>query len=495
MAISTTLKHWGVIPDGDDYRLVAWWFLRLLALIYLAAFLSIAGQIVGLAGEQGILPYADALRWAEREHGAARFLREPTLFWIDASDAALWGVAMVGVLFSLLLLFNRLPRLSAILLFLCYLSLVRAGQLFMNFQWDYLLLESGFLAIFIAGGRPSGAVVWLFRWLLFRLRFLSGASKLMSGDPSWSGFSALNVYFETQPLPHWGAWYAHQLPDWLLRFGSGATLFIELVVPLMMFLPRRIRFVAAGLTLLWQLLILLTSNHNFFNLLTIVLCLFLFDDRAVRWAVERVMPRRLARWLAARGAAREVAYPKARGLGLGALVASVVLVSLLHIWELGAPRITAQPFAAVLDLARPFAIGSKYHTFPTVTTERVELVVEGSIDGMEWLAYRYHYKPDALDGPLSVVIPHQPRLDWMTWFVPLGHPVNQLWFERFLGRLHQGSPAVTGLLAHNPFPNTPPRYLRVLAYRYTFTDWAGRTESGNWWRREPLAPTHGGGAL
>lgn len=486
--ISDRFAGWGGIPRGGDYRLVSRLFLRLLALIYLAAFLSIGGQIVGLAGEQGILPYSETLRWAEAEYGAARVLREPTLFWIDSSDLALRGVAAAGALLSLSLLFNILPRTSLILLFICYLSLVRAGQLFMNFQWDYLLLESGFLAIFLAGGRPSGAVVWLFRWLLFRLRFLSGVSKLMSGDPSWSGFTALNVYFETQPLPHWGAWYAHQLPEWLLRFGSAATLFIELVVPLMMFLPRRLRFIAAGLTILWQLLIILTSNHNFFNLLTIVLCLFLFDDRAVRWVIDRLRPSWWAGRSSGQGPVVAVESSKARRLGTVALLIGVVGVSLLQIWEMGGRPLALKPAAAVADWARPFAVGGKYHTFPTITTERVELRVEGSYDGIEWRPYRYHYKPDALDGPLSVVIPHQPRLDWMTWFVPLGHPVNFMWFDRFLGRLVEGSPAVSGLLAHDPFPDEPPRYLRVHAFRYHFTTPEERKGNGNWWRREYVGP-------
>jgi hypothetical protein len=161
--------------------------------------------------------------------------------------------------------------------FILYLSLYHAGQVFTNFQWDTLLLETGFLAIFLVGG-GNLLLILLFDWLLFRLRFMSGAFKLVSADPSWSGLTALNHYFETQPLPHIGAWYAHQLPELLLKAGVIFTLFSELLAPFLIFFPRRYRQIAAAITILMQLLIIATSNHNFINLLTIILCLFLLDD-------------------------------------------------------------------------------------------------------------------------------------------------------------------------------------------------------------------------
>jgi len=164
---------------------------------------------------------------------------------------------------------------------------------FFNFQWDFLLLEAGFLAIFLPYGSPF--ILFLLHWVLFRLRFLSGLSKLLSGDESWANFTALKYYFETQPLPHIGAWYAHQLPEWLLRAGVGWTFFVELLVPFLMFLPRQPRLFAAWTTIVMQVLILLTSNHNFFNLLTIVLCLLLFDDRAFRWMHYREWSKPAAR--------------------------------------------------------------------------------------------------------------------------------------------------------------------------------------------------------
>ena len=442
------------------YELLAALFLRLLALIYLAAFVSIGVQILGLAGAEGILPFEDQLRNAEGRLGAERFWLIPTLFWIDASDLALQGVAVAGCVLSVLLFFNLYARAVLVLLFLCYLSLFQAGQIFMNFQWDYLLLESGFLAIFLPGG--PRLVIWLFRWLLFRLRFLSGLSKLISEDPSWSNLTALEYYFETQPLPHWVAWYVHQLPEWLMRFGTGAVLFIELLVPFLMFMSRGPRLFAAWATLSLQALILLTSNHNFFNLLTMALCLFLFDDRALR----RVMPVSLVLWLDGRSPDRAAQTPaslrrpfatKLAGLAAG----FILLVSAVQIWEMLSGRRSAEPVAMVMDGVSAFRIVNKYHVFPTMKIERRELIVEGSHDGEHWRPYVFKYKPGALDRRPEFVVPHQPRLDWMMWFVPAGHPLNMMWFDRFLRRLLENSPPVIDLLESNPFPDTPPSYLRT----------------------------------
>ncbi|MEJ2322282.1 MAG: lipase maturation factor family protein, partial [Gammaproteobacteria bacterium] len=247
-----------LLEQDPDQQLTGWLFLKLLALIYFAAFFSLSVQINGLAGPGGILPFAELLQNAEQSLGTpSAWLRLPTLFWIDAGDTALQGATMLGMLFSMMLFFNWRPVLSLVLLFVLYLSLFHAGQIFLSFQWDFLLMETGLLAIFIVKG-PSRLMIFMFHWLLFRLRFLSGASKLLSGDPSWSGMTALDYYFETQPLPHAGAWYAHQLPEWVLHAGVGVTFFAELVVPFFIFLPRRFRLFAAGFTIAIQLLIIAT---------------------------------------------------------------------------------------------------------------------------------------------------------------------------------------------------------------------------------------------
>jgi hypothetical protein len=468
-------------PASNRYRLVSALFLRLLALIYLAAFISLGLQISGLAGPEGILPLEQHLDSVQQRFGWQGYTLLPTLFWLNPSDLALQGVAIAGCAFALLLLFNRLVRSSLVLLFLLYLSLVQAGQTFTNFQWDYLLLEAGFLAILLPTGSPLA--VWLFRWLLFRLRFLSGAAKLVSGDPSWAGFTALQYYFETQPLPHTGAWYAHQLPDWVLRAGVGWVFFVELAVPLMMLLPRRFRLFAAIVTIATQSAILATSNHNFFNLLTIVLCLFLIDDQALR----RLLPPGVARRLLAASPQAEAVRPWRSRLAAG-LAALILVVSGLQMWELLARERLPRPLSIAVQQISAWRIVNKYHVFPTITTQRLELRIEGSRDGEHWRPYRFRYRVDDPAQMPPFLVPHQPRLDWMLWFVPAGHPLNLDWFERFAQRLLDGSPAVIGLLAENPFPGDPPRFLRIGMERYRFNDPAQRAETGNWWQRERLGP-------
>jgi hypothetical protein len=464
--------------DNNGYQLVSAVFLRLLGVIYLIAFASVGVQIEGLIGSQGILPLGERLAGFALDSGIERFAQMPTLFWIDASDWVLTGAAGAGCLAALLIIFNVGSRAALIAAFVLYLSLFHAAQPFLNFQWDGLLLETGFLAIFLTP--QSRVVIWLLRWLLFRLRFMSGLSKLSSGDPAWSGLTALDTYFEVQPIPNPLAWYVHQLPDWLLRFGTGATLFVELLVPFMMFLPRPWRFTAAWLTILWQVLIILTSNHNWINFLTIILCLFLFDDRAL----QRVLPARFHKAVNRQPAA---VRNMDRKIAVGALAAFILFTSTLKIYELGTGQSVPGITGSVLKYASVYSIVNKYHVFPTMTTRRVELEVQGSLDGVEWKTYHFKYKPDLLDTRPRIIIPHQPRIDWQMWFVTL-HPGHLPWFGSFLEALLENSPTVTAQLAHNPFPGEPPHIIRVNAWQYNFTSREERSQTGDWWTRTALGP-------
>jgi hypothetical protein len=362
--------------------------------------------------------------------------------------------------------------------FVLYLSLYHAGQYFTNFQWDTLLLESGFLAIFLVGG-PSLLLVFLFEWLLFRLRFMSGYFKLASGDPSWSGLTALNHYFETQPLPHLGSWYVQHLPEWVLKSGVGLTLCSELIVPFFIFLPRPFRIAAAAITILMQLLIIATSNHNFINLLTIALCVFLLDDRLL----SRLLPNRL----------QPVRQPQARDkparskhILVGLIALLIVPASLISFTANALQRHLPLPFHQFSDSIRRLGLGNIYHVYPTMQVDRYELDIQGSNDGIDWQSYRFKYKPGKLDRAPPFNVPHQPRLDWLIWFVPTQQMAHMYWFDLFMQRLHEGSPQVIDLLAQNPFPDQPPVYLRVLVYRYHFTTPEQRAETGNWWQREYL---------
>lgn len=465
-----------LLLDADDrYRLTGRLFLRLLALVYLAAFIASAIEITGLVGENGILPAGEHLARLEQQVGMLGWIRFPSLFWIDHSDTSLLLVSYAGCFFAITLLIGWRPLLSTIALFILYLSLVRVGQLFFNFQWDYLLLEAGFLSIFLTAG-PNRLLIFLFHWLLFRLRFLSGISKVLSEDPSWSSLTTLKYYFETQPLPHMGSWYAHQLPEWLLRTGTGFTLFVEIMVPFFIFLPRPFRLFAAFSTITIQVLIILTSNHNFINLLTITLCLFLLDDRAIRGLIPK--------WLQS----QPLQHPAGRiSRFLLPPMAMILLVSSsFAIYDFVTDGRTENAWDAPVNWVRGWGLGNVYHVFPNMQTERHELRIEGSQDGRTWKAYRFRYKPNGPEDRPRFIVPLHPRLDWMIWFVPPRSPLMRHWFESFLWRLHQNSASVTALLAHNPFPEDGPRYLRVLSYRYRFTTPGEREETGRIWDAQYL---------
>jgi hypothetical protein len=447
----------------------SWLFVRAIALIYFAAFLSLSVQIEGLVGENGILPVQYFFQNTEARFGEIAWLRIPTLFWLDSSDSSLVLACYAGMLFSGLLFIGKAQLISGICLFGLYLSLFHVGQLFLSFQWDYLLLEAGFLTIFLIWNN-NRVVIFLFHWLLFRLRFLSGASKLQ--DPSWLNLSTLNYYFETQPLPHLGSWYFHQLPDWLLKTGTGFTLFVELIVPFFIFLPRRFRLFAAFSTILLQVMIIASSNHNWINLLTIVLCLFLLDDRLLH-PLRKFSITENARQVVNRPALWVTSF-------FGVLIFSTSVAIATQVFStINVPK--------AFFWTRAWGLGNAYHVFPTMQTERYEFSIEGSYDGKEWKQYHFKYKPNHPGEVPPFIVPHQPRLDWMIWFMPPKEFDMKFWFDSFIYGLIQNEPAITGLLKHNPFENEKaPRYVRVLTYRYKFTNLAERKQAGNYWKSEYL---------
>lgn len=469
-AITRTL--WGRTLEPESYALVSWLFLRGLGAIYVAAFLSLAVQILGLVGHDGISPLD---RYLPAAHGAwheAAYWRLPTLFWLDASDNLLVAGAWLGAALGMLVMLGVLVRPSLIALFVLYLSYTYAGQLFMNFQWDQLLLESGFLAIFLTGG--TRIVVWLYRLLVFRFLFLAGVVKLVSGDATWRGLTALQYHFWTQPLPTPLAWYAAQLPDWLLSALTGFTLVVELAVVFMIFLPRRPRAIAGLMAMAFQLAIIATGNYNFFNLLTILLCLFLFDDKQVR----RVLDPELAAAILAK-----TPRPGRSAAVLATLVALVAVpVGLNLIWmPLAGSNL---PLAGWLgETIAPFGIVNPYGVFAVMTTTRPEIIIEGSDDGQTWREYEFPYKAGPTDRRLKWNVPHQPRLDWQLWFAAFEGAGQNRWIEGLLLRLLQGSPHVLGLLEKNPFPDHPPKFVRAQLYDYRFSDPRSRAQTSAVWVR------------
>ncbi len=470
-----TRALWGSTVRLSTYNIAAEVFSRSLALIYLIAFVSFGLQVRGLIGAEGILPAREFLNAVHRSLGSAGIWRLPTLFWWGNADLTLLSITWGGVALSLVSLLTRAhsrwQRFVFIILWLYYLSIVNAGQIFMGYQWDWLLLEAGFLAIFL---QPVKSRIWLYRWLLFRLMFESGLVKLLSHDPSWHSFTALNFHYETQPIPTPLAWYMHLLPDWFQKLSVGGVFAVELVLPFLMFGPRRMKQVAGIATIAFQCLIIATGNYTFFNLLTIALCLFLFDDSFFARAGNRLSLGRL-------NAAPNVTTAPNR------YVTAVIwsLVAFLSAVEVGNTAGKVPP--AIENIASQisqFGIVNHYGLFAVMTTERMEIQVEASQDGERWEPYLFRYKPGPLSRRLPWVEPYQPRLDWQMWFAALSRPQDNPWFIHMLVGLLRGSQPIGDLFEQRPYSGALPKFVRATIYEYHFTSWGERQKTGNYWKRE-----------
>jgi hypothetical protein len=464
-------------------------FVRALAVAHAFAFGSFWAQASGLIGSRGILPAEQFFNVAYEQIGRRAWLEAPSLCWIFGAGHFIDVLCGLGIALSALLFLGYAPALCLGGLWVSYLSLSSAGQIFMDFQWDSLLLESTLIAIFLVPWTlrrrgvpfdPPHLARYLAWWLLFRLMFLSGWVKLSSGDPTWRNLTALTFHYQTQPIPTPIAWYANQLPVWFQVASCAALFAVELVAPLFIVAPRRLRHVAVLSLIALQLLIALTGNYAFFNLLTLGLCLTCLDDdwwRKLHWGVEPAVapadsPERkkttgatVLRWFAAFSV----------GITFFESAAAVSRVAA------GSPIVRY-----VAEAVGPLRSFNDYGLFAVMTIERPELVVEGSNDASDWKEYSLPFKPGDLSRRPPWVAPCQPRLDWQLWFAALGPPDNSLWVGTLCERLLQGEPAVQGLFSRNPFPDAPPRYVRVVRYRYQFTNYADRSRTGNWWRRTPI---------
>ncbi len=323
----------------------------------------------------------------------------------------------------------------------------------MGYQWDFLLLECGFLAIFMTASLPR---VWLGQWLLFRLMFESGCVKLLSHDPTWANLTALSYHYQTQPIPTPLAWYAAQAPLWFQKFCTAQVFVIELGAPFLILGPRRLKQIAALAFVFLQTLIMLTGNYTCFNLLAISLCLFLLDDRF--WG----------RILASYRRSNRIDGFVSRLL-TAALVTFVMVVSGTELASMFSARTPAVAQDLVARLA-PFGVVNSYGLFASMTTVRIEIEVQGSNDGEKWETYEFRYKPGDPRRAPPWVAPHQPRLDWQMWFAALGNYRQNPWFSNFMARLLSASPEVLRLLERDPFGGIRPKYVRALAYEYHFSD-------------------------
>ena len=457
--------------SAESWTLTRWVFLRLLALVFLSAFLSLRVQMDALIGGGGLAPAAQTLATAHSRLHSWAFVKYPTLAWISASDGALRVFCDAGIALSVVLLLGAAEAPVVLALWALWLSFTTIGGFALDWACDQLLLETAFFAIFLSpfgrearGRAPARWAVFLMHLLLFRFVLMCGLSKILAelsvdtgslrvvDDPSWLDLSALRYHLETQPLPGPLSWYANLLPAWTKQLATATVLVVELVVPFLVLMrgfPRRASFIPL---VVLQLGIMAAGNYAWFNWLTVVLAVFTLDDAVWR----RVLPAALQRRVpsppseAARGAPL-----LARPLGIG--------------------------FAA---LAAVHSITPVYGAFPVVAKERREVVLEGSSDGVTWTPYEFRWKPGRIDRAPGYCAPHQPRVDWALTEVAYEPGHSRRWFRRLIERLLEGSPAVVGLLDGNPFPTAPPRMIRSVVFRYRYTTPEERAQTGAWWHRD-----------
>src|SRR5882757_4693683 len=508
--------------QGASNRLIArWLFLRALGLIYFSAFFSLIFQIRGLIGPQGILPAGEYLERVRHGLGPLRLWYAPTILWWGAGNHMLIALSVVGMLASLLLVANIWPRAMLLICFVGFLSFVGAAQDFASYQSDGMLLEAGFISLFLAPGGllpgwgatspPPRASVLLLLWEWLRIYFESGVVKLLSGDPTWRNFTAMDEYYQNGPLPTWIGWYIQHLPEWFHKATAFTTLLMELGLVFMAFLPRRWRILCFCIVTAWQMGVILTANYTFLNYLVLALGVLLLDDRLLR----RFLPMRFRSTFPQLpepasltdeitgdiepAADAPAGRPRtAFGRHLGAIRVAVTAVMLtwvfyntslllIHMFWRGEP-LPGGPIVAL----EPFRIANQYGLFAVITPHRYEIEFQGSNDGASWTAYPFRYKPQELSAVPGLYAPYQPRFDWNLWFASLGawreYPIVPRTEESLLTNEHD----VLQLFAGNPFVGTPPRYVRAVLWQYWFTTMAEKRAAGHWWRRQLLgtyAPT------
>ena len=512
---------------GARGRLIPRWiFLRALAAIYFSAFYSLLFQIKGLMGPNGILPAQHFVAVVADSLGAAGYWYAPSLYWVSASSGMLMAVTWIGLAASVVAFFNLWPRISFFACFVCFLSFVTTAGVFSGYQSDGMLLEAGFLALFFAprglmpgwGAQspPSRASLFLLQWEWFRIYFESGMAKLLSGDPEWRHFTALDEYYQNGPLPTWIGWYMQHLPHWFQAATAGATLAMELGLVFMLFFPRRVRLICFCIVTPWQIGVAVTANYTFLNYLVLSLGFLLLDDRALMRFVplrfrlpelvrERETDVREEAPLSIPSATEPRAPVQASSMEevrarrpwrqrldkhLSTLGLAVNMVLLTWVAYNTTAELVAMPLGGMspafdlpVRLLDPFRVANQYGLFAVMTRGRYEIEFQASNDGKQWVAYPFRYKPQALNEPPGIYAPYQPRFDWNLWFASLGDWQQNDIVPSTEERLLVNDPDVLALFKSNPFPETPPRYVRAVLWQYWFTTVAEKRQTGNWWRR------------
>jgi hypothetical protein len=461
---------------ADDYWLARMAFQRALAAIYVLGFLVALHQFRPLLGERGLLP-------VPRFVAQVGFFDAPSIFHWRYSDRLLVAVSWTGLVLAVAAvigLTDRVPTPLAMLMWFAmwalYLSLVNVGQTFYGFGWESLLCETGFLAIFLGNAQvaPPITLVFLVRWLLFRVEFGAGLIK-MRGDRCWRDLTCLYYHHETQPMPNPLSRFFHHLPKRFHRMEVLGNHFAQLVAPVFLFAPQPVASIAGLIVFGTQGWLVLSGNFAWLNVITMSLALMSVDDSVFGLALSAVRP--------SVGAES----------GIDALFGAVVLaVTALIIFLSYRPARNLLSRRQLMNYSfDPFHIVGAYGAFGSVTKERDEVILEGTTDvtitaDTVWREYEFKGKPGDVRRRPPQVAPYHLRLDWLMWFAAMSSPMYHDWFMPFVLKLLHADRPTLRLLRIDPFAGDPPRFVRARLYRYRFTTPAEHRESGAWWRRELL---------
>jgi hypothetical protein len=446
-------------------------FQRSLAVVYLIAFLVARNQFRPLLGEHGLLPIP-------RFTSAVSFRRSPSLFHLRYSDRFFEATTWVGIALSLMALAgltDRGPLWASMLswgaLWMLYLSIVNVGQTWYSFGWETLLLEAGFLAIFLgpASVAPPTLVLWLLRWLLFRVEFGAGLIKLR-GDTCWRDLTCLFYHHETQPMPNPLSWYFHHLPARLHKIEVLANHFTQLVVPFALFAPQPVAGIAAAVMIVTQSWLLLSGNFAWLNVLTITIAIPALGDSMLRHVLDFQPPSSLS----------------SPGWFEGMIVALTALIALLSYRPARNLVSRRQLMNASFDQLH---LVNAYGAFGGITRVRREVIIEGTEDttiteSTRWREYEFKGKPGDLRRRPPQVAPYHLRLDWLMWFAGISPAYAQDWFGGLVRKLLENDRATLRLLRTNPFPEASPMFVRARLYTYRFTTPEEHRSTGAWWDRE-----------
>ncbi len=468
--VTAILDLFGGTPTSE-YWLTRLVLQRGLAAIYAIAFIAAISQFRALLGSHGITPVPFMLQ-------QTRFTSAPSLFFVHYSDAFAMVLSWSGFAFALLALSGFSERFGTPVsmvvwgwMWITYLSIVNVGQTWYSFGWESLLLECGFLAVFL-GARdtaPPVIVIWMYRWVLFRLMFGAGMIKLR-GDPCWRDLTCLVYHYKTQPIPNPISWYLDKSPLWLSKAGVLFNHFAEIVAPFGALVPwSPVRRTAGVVIVLFQLSIAISGNLSWLNWLSMVIVLSCFDDAFL----SNLLPIQS-------GALHPLATP--HQLAVGVLTLIVVLLSIQ-------PTINLFSRAQLMNASfEPLHLVNTYGAFGSISRKRYEVIVEGTADSVVtptsvWKEYEFKAKPGSVSRRPPILAPYHRRLDWLMWFIPLDPAYGESWFAPFVARLLQNDKPTLSLMAGNPFPDKPPVWIRAGMYEYRFTTWAERRASGNYWVR------------